>query len=62
MFATRAVKLATINSEKFKLLVNGQRLRLYHKPTNKEAFMQKFEGLSNSTVATDGDPLGSPSV
>ncbi|XP_059076688.1 uncharacterized protein LOC131875962 [Cryptomeria japonica] len=62
VFANGVVKLATIENARFKLLVNGHRLHLYHKPNNKEDFMQQFEGLYNPPETTDGDPLGSPSI
>jgi len=42
VFSNGAVQLTTIDPVKFKLLVNGHRLRLYHKPTSKEEFLQQF--------------------
>ncbi|XP_059067805.1 uncharacterized protein LOC131858548 [Cryptomeria japonica] len=42
VFQNGAVQLATIDPIKFKLLVNGHGLGLYHKPVTKEDFLQQF--------------------
>ncbi|XP_059067224.1 uncharacterized protein LOC131858155 [Cryptomeria japonica] len=62
VFANGAVKLATTDIARFKLLLNGHHLHLYYKPSTKEEFMLQFEGLCNPPAATDSDPLGSPSI
>lgn len=36
VFANGVVRLTTIDPVRFKLLVNGHQLRLYHKPATKE--------------------------
>ncbi|XP_057834932.1 uncharacterized protein LOC131045361 [Cryptomeria japonica] len=41
-FPNDAVQLANIDPIKFKLLVNGHCLCLYHKPLSKEEFLQQF--------------------
>lgn len=51
-----AVRLSTINPIMFKLLVNGHRLRLYHKPLSKTSFCssslhQKILGFLQQQVA-----------
>ena len=40
IFSNGVVQLSTIDLVKFKLLVNGHRLKLYHKPTTQEEFLQ----------------------
>ncbi|XP_057862521.1 uncharacterized protein LOC131070878 [Cryptomeria japonica] len=40
VFQNGSVQLATIDPDKFKLLVNCHRLRLYHKLVTKEEFLQ----------------------
>lgn len=60
VFQNGAVRLATIDLVRFKLLVNGHRLRLYHKPTTKEDFLQQFDNQVQTTVpvASAGGLLG----
>ncbi|XP_059066328.1 uncharacterized protein LOC131857647 [Cryptomeria japonica] len=62
VFSNGTVKLETIDNAKFKLLVNGHHLHLYHKSNNKEEFPQQFKELQNPPVANIGDPLDSPSI
>lgn len=38
-FSNGVVQLSIIDPFKFKLLVNGHHLRLYHKPLNKDEFL-----------------------
>lgn len=42
IFSNGVVRLATIDPVKFKLLVNGHRLRLYYKPLSKMTFYNRF--------------------
>ncbi|XP_057865396.2 uncharacterized protein LOC131073050 [Cryptomeria japonica] len=55
-FSNGAVQLSTIDLVKFKLLVNGHRLRLYHKPISKEKFLKQFANPKNVEIpaATGG--------
>ena len=39
VFNNGTVQFVTIDSDKTPLLVNGNRLRLYHQPTSKESFV-----------------------
>ncbi|XP_057856704.1 uncharacterized protein LOC131066043 [Cryptomeria japonica] len=45
-----AIHLTTINPVRFKLLVNGHRLHLYHKPTTKQQFLQQFTSKDEISV------------
>lgn len=49
-FPNGTVQLATIDHVKFKLLVNGHRLRLYHKSISKEEFLQQFITLEVAEI------------
>lgn len=50
VFRNGVVQLATIDPVKFKILVNGHRLRLYHKPATKEDFLQQFDNQVQTSV------------
>ncbi|XP_057818206.2 uncharacterized protein LOC131031182 [Cryptomeria japonica] len=50
VFENRAVRLATIDLVRFKLLVNGHRIRLYHKTSTKQDFLQQFDNQVKTTV------------
>ncbi|XP_057843684.2 uncharacterized protein LOC131053093 [Cryptomeria japonica] len=54
-FSNGVVKLSTIDLVKFKLLVNGHRLHLYHKPLSKYDFLRQFSTAQHAgiLVATD---------
>lgn len=58
VFNNGVVHLTTIDPIRFKLLVNGHRLLLYHKPTTKEEFLQQFaqQDETQVPVATDKVP------
>ncbi|XP_057837195.1 uncharacterized protein LOC131047341 [Cryptomeria japonica] len=49
-FPNGVVRLATIDPVKFKLLVNGHRLRLYNKSLSKEEFLQQFTSPEGSDI------------
>ena len=40
VFENRSVKLTNIDEEDKTFIVNGHRLKIYHKPINKEDFIQ----------------------
>ena len=44
IFDNGAVKIRTIDEEEVTFLVNGHRLKLYHKPLSREEFVKKFQG------------------
>ncbi len=46
VFDNGTTQLTTIDPIQFKLLVNGHRLRLYHKPQTKAQFLQQFQPTS----------------
>ncbi|XP_057843885.2 uncharacterized protein LOC131053324 [Cryptomeria japonica] len=50
VFQSGVVQLATIDPIQFKLLVNGHRLCLYHKPTTREEFIQQFDIQPHATI------------
>lgn len=50
VFNNGAVHLTTIDSVRFRLLVNGHRLHLYHKLTSKEEFLHKFAKKDQTQV------------
>lgn len=52
VFPNGAVWLTTIDPIRFKILVNGHRLRLYHKPATKEQFLQQFTNQVQTTAST----------
>ncbi|XP_059078067.1 uncharacterized protein LOC131876641 [Cryptomeria japonica] len=52
VFQNGAVRLETIDPVRFKLLVNGHRLRLYHKPATKEDFLQQFDNQVQTIAPT----------
>ena len=52
IFNNGAFQLSTIDPVKFKLLVNGHCLKLYQKPTTQEKFLQQFNTLETSLLAT----------
>ncbi|XP_057856794.1 uncharacterized protein LOC131066097 [Cryptomeria japonica] len=60
IFQNGAVWLATIDLVRFKLLVNGHQLCLYHKPATKEDFLQQFNNKAHTKVpaASAGGLLG----
>ncbi|XP_057858919.2 uncharacterized protein LOC131067785 [Cryptomeria japonica] len=59
VFPNGAVRLTTIDPVRFKLLVNGHRLCLYHKPVTKEQFLQQFANQVQTTVpaTSEENPL-----
>ena len=42
-FENGAIKIRTIDEGKVAFLVNGHRLKLYHKPLSREEFIKKFQ-------------------
>lgn len=60
VFQNGAIRLATIDPVRFKLLVNGHRLHLYHKLATKEDFLQQFDNQVQTTIpaASTGGFLG----
>ena len=56
VYENRSIKLTTIDGEGNTFIVNGHRLKLYHKPISKEDFIQtvsqqrEVEILQPSTV------------
>lgn len=51
-FNNGSVQLSMIDPVKFKLLVNGHCLKLYHKPATQEEFLQQFQTPKISFPAT----------
>ena len=47
IFDNGAVKIRTIDEQKVPLLVNGHRLKVYHKPLSKQEFVKIFEDNIN---------------
>ena len=43
LFDNATVKIRTIDEEKVPLLVNGHRLKVYHKPLSREQFFKIFQ-------------------
>ena len=43
IFENGAIKIRTIDEGKVAFLVNGHRLKLYHKPLSREEFVKKFQ-------------------
>lgn len=50
-----AVKIKTIDAEKVTFLVNGHRLRLYHKPLTREEFFKYLQDNSEFKLVKKGD-------
>lgn len=61
VFTNGEVCLTTIDLVRFKLLVNGHRLCLYHKPATKHQFLQQFTSQKKVSLpaATEEGPLAS---
>ena len=47
IFDNGAIKIRTIDEEKVTFLVNGHRLKLYHKPLSREEFVKRFQENSD---------------
>ena len=47
IFDNGAIKIKTIDEEKVTFLVNGHRLKLYHKPLSREEFVKRFQENSD---------------
>ncbi|XP_057837638.1 uncharacterized protein LOC131047863 [Cryptomeria japonica] len=63
-FSNGAVRLSTIDHVQFKLLVNGHRLRLYHKHLSKDDFLQQFSTTKHVEIpaaTVDGFVVTTPS-
>lgn len=60
VFQNGVVQLASIDHVKFKFLVNGHRLHLYHKPITKEEFLQQFDMQPHAAVPATH--AGGPSI
>ena len=46
-FDNGAIKIRTIDEEEVTFLVNGHRLKLYHKPLSREEFVKIFQEKSD---------------
>ncbi|XP_059068177.1 uncharacterized protein LOC131858747 [Cryptomeria japonica] len=63
-FSNGAIRLSTVDLVKFKLLFNGHRLCLYHKPLSKDDFLQQFSTTKHveiPTATSDGFAVTTPS-
>ncbi|XP_057841361.1 uncharacterized protein LOC131051033 [Cryptomeria japonica] len=63
-FSHGAIRLSIIDPVKFKLLVNGYRLRLYHKPLSKDEFLWYFSTAKHAEILatiTNGFAVTTPS-
>ena len=60
IFDNGAIKIRTIDEEEVTFLVNGHRLKLYHKPLSREEFVKKFQ--ENSDVKLMKKNLSSSST
>ena len=47
IFENGVVKIKTIDDHQASFIVNGHRLRLYHKPTSKEEFTHQIQQQSD---------------
>ena len=62
-FDNGSIKIKTIDGSKISFVVNGHRLRLYHQPTSKQDFIQKFlqknemELVEGEAIPPPPDPL-----
>ncbi|XP_057829771.1 uncharacterized protein LOC131040832 [Cryptomeria japonica] len=54
-FSNGAIRLSTIDPVKFKLLVNGNRLHLYHKTLTKDDFLRQFSTAQHAEIPTTTD-------
>ena len=50
MFENGVVQLSDIDPIHFKLLVNGHRLKIYHKLSSREEFLDQFQPTIDPTV------------
>ena len=50
VFNNRAVRIRTIDGRKIPLLVNGHRLKIYHKPISREEFIKIFQNNSEMKI------------
>ena len=52
VFDNGTVRLVTIDDTRTSFIVNGHRLRLYHRPTSKDAFIKQLSEKSGLKVIT----------
>jgi hypothetical protein len=60
IFDNGSMRIKTIDEDQISFVVNGHRLRLYHKPMSKEKFVQDMLQQSEMEVVNRGSP--SPSL
>jgi hypothetical protein len=54
VYGNGAVKIKTIDDEQVSFVVNGHRLKFYHKPMSKEDFLQ-FMSTDKELALVDGE-------
>jgi len=54
IYDNRVVKLRTIDEEKYPIIANGHKLKLYNKPISKEEFIAKLQEQISLTMVELG--------